>query len=68
MEEQTQEATQAKTPEQLFVEFLQQYGLVAEAYAVAPTGDAINARAYLPAGWRLLVNVVEAKRANGVQP
>jgi hypothetical protein len=66
MEEQTQvEATRAKTPEQLFVEFLQQHGLVAEAYAVAPTGDAINARAYLPAGWRLLVNVVEAKK-NGV--
>lgn len=62
------EATQitpTKIPDELFVEWLQANGLVAQAVAVAPTGDAINARAYIPAGWQLVVTVTEAKK-NGV--
>lgn len=54
-----------KSPDQLFVEWLQANNFVSVAVAVAPTGDTINARAYIPAGWQIVVGVVEAKR-NGV--
>lgn len=51
-----------KTPDQLFAEWLQANGFLPVAVAVAPTGDSINARAYIPAGWQLVVAVTEAKK------
>lgn len=51
-----------KTPDQLFAEWLQANNFVPVAVAIAPTGDSINARAYIPAGWQLVVTVAEAKK------
>lgn len=55
----------AKTPEQLFAEWLTTNGFVVNAVLAAPKGGVVNPENFFPDGWRLIINVVEAKQ-NGV--
>lgn len=66
MMEQTQEATQAKTPDQLFTEWLKNNNFVAYAVVAAPKGGAVTVENYTPDGWRVMIVVAEAQKANGV--
>lgn len=57
----------AKTPEQLFAEWLQANNFVAYAVVAAPKGGAVTVENYTPDGWRVVIVVAEAQKANGVQ-
>lgn len=56
-----------KTPEQLFAEWLQANNFVAYAVVAAPKGGAVTVENYTPDGWRVVIVVAEAQKANGVQ-
>lgn len=52
----------AKTPDQLFAEWLQENNFVVQAVLAAPKGGAVNPENFFPDGWRLVISVVEAKQ------
>lgn len=66
MTEQTEVVTLTKTPDQLFTEWLTKNNFVANAVLAAPKGGAVNPENFFPEGWRLIISVTEAKKANGV--
>ena len=55
-----------KTPEQLFAEWLQANNFAAYAVVAAPKGGAVTVENYTPDGWRVVIVVAEAQKANGV--